>query len=327
MSTDTALALGLLALLGRDIPDRMRVFVLTVFVVDDLVAVAVIAFVYSDDISLTSLLPGLVAFGLLLVAVRLRLQQRLVYVGLGVVLWVALSSSGIDPVVTGLVIGLAAPAYTPTRIDLQQATGRVRRFREEPTPELARLAQVGLVAALSPNARLQAFYHPWTSYVIVPVFALANAGLVLNLGFLAEAYTSAITLGILFAYVVGKPVAVVASSWAVTRLSRGRIRPPIGNAAVLASGTIAGIGFTVALLIASRAFSGDDLDKAKLGALSAAALSAVITWIVLRLTARFPAQRRARLLFGDITLIQDLIPAVDPDRDHIRDQIDDGPSR
>ena len=161
--------------------------------------------------------------------------------------------------------GLAAPAYAPTRDDLRQATGLVRRFREEPTPELARSAQVGLVSALSPNARLQAFYHPWTSYVIVPLFALANAGLVLDPGFLADAYTSAITLGIIVAYVVGKPVAVVGSSWAVTRLSRGRIRPPIGNAAVLASGTIAGIGFTVALLIASRAFIGDDLDKAKLG--------------------------------------------------------------
>jgi Na+/H+ antiporter NhaA len=318
MSTDTALALGLLALLGRDIPDRMRVFVLTVFVVDDLVALAVIALVYSEDISLASLVPALVAFVLLLVAVRLRLQRRLVYVGLGVVLWAALSSSGIDPVVAGLVIGLAAPAYTPTRNDLQEATGLVRRFREEPTPELARSAQVGLVAALSPNARLQAFYHPWTSYVIVPIFALANAGLVLDSDFLAEAYGSAITLGIILGYVVGKPVAVVGGSWAVTRLSRGRIRPPIGNAAVLASGTIAGIGFTVALLIASRAFSGDDLDKAKLGALSAAALSAVVTWIVLRLTALFPAQRRARLLLGDTTLIQDLIPAVDPDRDHIR---------
>ncbi len=318
MSTDTALALGLLALLGRDIPDRMRVFVLTVFVVDDLLALAVIAIVYSDDISVAPLVPALVAFAVLLVAVRLRLQQRLVYVGLGVVLWGALSSSGIDPVVAGLVVGLAAPAYAPTRDDLQQATGLVRRFREEPTPELARSAQVGLVSALSPNARLQAFYHPWTSYVIVPLFALANAGLVLDPGFLADAYTSAITLGIIVAYVVGKPVAVVGSSWAVTRLSRGRIRPPIGNAAVLASGTIAGIGFTVALLIASRAFIGDDLDKAKLGALSAAALSAVVTWIVLRLTALFPVQRRTRLLLGDSTLIQDLIPAVHPDHDHIR---------
>ena len=97
MSTDTALALGLLALLGREIPDRMRVFVLTVFVVDDLVALAVIAIVYSDDISLAPLVPALVAFAVLLIAVRLRLQQRLVYVGLGVVLWAALSSSGIDP--------------------------------------------------------------------------------------------------------------------------------------------------------------------------------------------------------------------------------------
>src|SRR4029450_9356578 len=129
MSTDTALALGLLALLGRDIPDRMRVFVLTVFVVDDLLALAVIAIVYSDDISLAPLVPALVAFAVLLIAVRLRLQQRLVYVGLGVVLWAALSSSGIDPVVAGLVIGLAAPAYPPSPGELQQATGRTEEGR------------------------------------------------------------------------------------------------------------------------------------------------------------------------------------------------------
>jgi protein-disulfide isomerase len=123
---------------------------------------------------------------------------------------------------------------------------------------------------------------------------------------------------VLVGYVVGKPLAVVSSSWAVTRLSRGRIRPPIGDAAVIASGTIAGIGFTVALLIADRAFAGPELDQAKLGALSAAVLAAVVTWAVLRITALLPAQRRARALLGDPRLIQDLIPAVDPDRDHVR---------
>jgi protein-disulfide isomerase len=123
---------------------------------------------------------------------------------------------------------------------------------------------------------------------------------------------------VLVGYVVGKPLAVVSSSWAVTRLSRGRIRPPIGDAAVIASGTIAGIGFTVALLIADRAFAGPELDEAKLGALSAAVLAAVVTWAVLRITALLPAQRRARALLGDPRLIQDLIPAVDPDRDHVR---------
>ena len=116
----------------------------------------------------------------------------------------------------------------------------VRRFREQPTPELARSARVGLSSTLSPNERLQNLYHPWTSYLIVPLFALANAGIVLNASFLSHAYTAPITLGVIVGYVAGKPVGVVLSSWAVTRFSHGRIRPPIGNAAVTASGTIPG---------------------------------------------------------------------------------------
>ena len=318
MSTDTALALGVLAVLGRDIPDRMRVFVLTVFVVDDLAALAVIAVAYSDRVTMTPLVVAAAAFALLLLAVRLRLERRMVFVGLGILMWGALRTSGVDPIVAGLAIGLAAPAYTPARDELQAATGLVREFREQPTPELAKSARVGLSSTLSPNARLQTVFHPWTSYLIVPVFALANAGIVLSADFLSHAYTAPVTLGVLVGYVVGKPLAVVSSSWAVTRLSRGRIRPPIGDAAVIASGTIAGIGFTVALLIADRAFAGPELDQAKLGALSAAVLAAVVTWAVLRITALLPAQRRARALLGDPRLIQDLIPAVDPDRDHVR---------
>jgi Na+/H+ antiporter NhaA len=318
MSTDTALALGLLAVLGRDIPDRMRVFVLTVFVVDDLVALLVIAVFYSGQISVTPLLTALAVFALLLLAVRLRLQRRSVFAVLGIVMWGALRTSGVDPVAAGLAIGLIAPAYTPVRGELEDVTVLVRRFREQPTPEFARTAQAGLVSVLSPNERLQAFYHPWTSYVIVPLFALANAGIVVNAGFLARAYVAPVTLGVLIGYVVGKPIAVIASSWAVTRLSHGRIRPPIGAAAVAGSGTIAGIGFTVALLIATRAFQGEQLAEAKLGALSAAFVAAVATWGVLSVIRLFPADRRARLMFGDTRLIQDLIPEVDPDRDHIR---------
>ncbi len=318
MSTDTALALGLLALLGRHVPDRVRVFLLTVFVVDDLAALVVIAVVYSERIVIGPLCIAVAVFGLLLVASALRMRQRYVYAGLGIVIWSSLWASGIDPIVTGLAIGLAATAYSPSRDALEQATGRVRRFREQPTPELARLATTSLTSTLSPNERLQSFYHPWTSYVIVPLFALANAGIVLSGHFLAHAYTAPVTLGVLLGYVIGKPVAVVATSWAVTRFSGGRIRPPVGWAAVLGSGTIAGIGFTVALLIATRAFRGQELDEAKLGALSAAFVASALTWTVYRGVALLPPVRKARALLGDASLIQDLVPEVDPDRDHIR---------
>ncbi len=318
MSTDTALALGLLALLGRDVPDRVRVFLLTVSVVDDLIALVVIAVVYSDGLDFARLGIAVAVFAALLVAAVRRVQRRWVYVGLGLAMWSALLASGVDPIVTGLAIGLSAPAYSPPRERLEQATELVRSFREQPTSELARSASAGLTSALSPNERLQTFFHPWTSYLIVPLFALANAGIELNPDFLGTAYTSPITLGVLIGYVVGKPVALMSTSSVMTRLSHGRIRPPVGWAAVLGSGTIAGIGFTVALLIADRAFSGAELAEAKLGALSAAVVSSLLTWMVYRLTGLLSPARRIRALQGDVRLIQDLIPEVDPERDHIR---------
>ncbi|MDX6249081.1 MAG: hypothetical protein QOF10_2441 [Kribbellaceae bacterium] len=318
MSTDTALALGLLAVLGRDVPDRVRAFLLTVFVVDDLAALAVIAVAYSVRIVILPLAVAVAVFALLLGATAMRVRQRFVYAGLGIVIWTALMASGVDPVVTGLAIGLSTSAYSPTRTDLEQATGLVRRFREQPTPELARSATAGLTYTLSPNTRLQMFYHPWTSYLIVPLFGLANAGIVLSGSFLAEAYVAPVTLGVLVGYVLGKPVAVIGTSWLITRLSHGRVRPPVGWAAVIGSGAISGIGFTVALLIATRTFHGEQLDQAKLGALSAAFVASAVTWTVYRLTALLSPARRARALLGDSTLIQDLIPEVDPRQDHIR---------
>jgi len=317
MSTDTALALGLLAMLGRNVPDKVRLFVLTIFVVDDLAALLVIAVVYSEPINGLPLVLAVAVFALLLVVAR-TMRRRSVYFAIGLTLWLALEASGVDPVAAGLVIGLSAPAYTPSRDALEQATGRVRQFREQPTPELVREATTSLTATLSPNARLQSFYHPWTSFVIVPLFALANAGVVLSGDVLATAFTAPVTLGVFVGYVVGKPLGVVATAWAVTRISRGRIRPPVGWAAVLGSGTIAGVGFTVALLIATRAFQGAELDQAKVGALSAVVVSAALTWLVYRLVALLPSAAKARALVGDVAYIQDLVPEVDIDHDHVR---------
>ena len=225
MSTDTALALGLLALVGRGVPDRVRVFLLTVFVVDDLLALVVIAVVYSENIQLMPLVAAIVAFGVVLVLALFHVRKAWMYVVLGVIMWAALLKSGVDPVVAGLAIGLTASAYSPGREELEEASGLFRLFREQPTPELARSATVGLTATISPNERLQYLYHPWTSYLIVPLFGLANAGVTIDAAFLGRAYTAPITLGILVGYVVGKPVAVTSVSWLLDRVSRGRFRP------------------------------------------------------------------------------------------------------
>ena len=318
MSTDTAFALGMLALVGPRFPDRLRGFMLTIIVVDDVVALLVIAVAYSSDVSLEPLLISAGVFGLILLALSLRIRPGLVYLLLAAVAWVALFESGVDPVVLGLAVGLITWAYPAGRGELERATDLFRSFREQPTPELARSASAGLQAAVSPNARLQQIYHPWTSYVIVPLFALANVGIAIDGDFLAQAYTSPLTLGIIFAYVLGKPVGVVGASWLMTTLSRGRLRPPVGWAATVGGGTIAGIGFTVSLLIAALAFEGAELREAKLGVLSAAVCASALTWLVFRATARLPRRARIRALLGDSETLVDLAVPVDPERDHVR---------
>jgi Na+/H+ antiporter NhaA len=318
MSTDTAFALGLLALVGRRLPDTVRAFVLTVVVVDDVVALAMIATVYSGHVALRPLIIALAILAVLLLVRAGRIRQGLIYLLLGAATWVALLFSGVEPVVVGLVMGLLTYAYPPARDDLERATGLFRLFREQPTPELARSASTGLAAALSPNERLVQLYHPWTSYLIVPLFALANAGISISGEFLSRAYTSPITLGILIGYVAGKPIGIVGSSWLVTRLSRARLRPPVGWAAIAGGGAIAGIGFTVSLLIATLAFDGAALQEAKLGVLSAALCASVAAWAVFGITTLLPPPRRIRALLGTAELIIDLVEQVDSERDHIR---------
>jgi Na+/H+ antiporter NhaA len=318
MSTDTAFALGLIALVGPRFPDRLRAFLLTVAVVDDVLALVVIATVYSDTPRVVPMLAAAGFFAAVLVFRSIPVRVGLVYLVLGVGAWVALLKSGVEPVVVGLVMGLLVYAYPATRSNLERATERFREFREQPTADLARVAGVELRAATSPNERLQQLYHPWTSYVIVPLFALANAGIAIDGAFLARAFGSPITLGILLGYVVGKPLGIFGGSWLATRLSGRRLQPPVGWLAVAGGGTIAGIGFTVSLLIATLAFNGPRLEEAKVGILSAALAAALITWLLFRATALLPRRLRIRALLGTAEPLVDLYADVDPTHDHIR---------
>jgi Na+/H+ antiporter NhaA len=318
MSTDTAFALGMLALVGPRFPVRLRAFMLTISVVDDVLALVVIATVYAGSIHEVPLLVAIGIFGLVLLAVRLDVRRGALYAVLGVAAWIALSKSGVAPIVIGLAMGLLTFAAPASRRALERASDLFRLFREQPTADLARTASIGLRSALSPNERLQQRYHPWTSYVIVPLFALANAGVHVDGRFLATAFTSPITLGILFGYVVGKPFGIVGGVGLVTRLSAGRVRPPVGWATLAGGGTIAGIGFTVSLLVASLAFHGEQLAQAKVGVLSAALCASTLTWLVFRATALLPRRLRLRALLGTGETLVDLAVPADPERDHIR---------
>jgi Na+/H+ antiporter NhaA len=322
MSTDTAFALGVLRLVGPRFPDRLRAFILTVVVVDDIVALVVIAIAYSTSIAVAPILVAIGVFGVVLVVRWRGVRTGLVYAVLGAVIWVALLKSGVDPVVTGLALGLLTYAYPAAREDLDRATEEFRQFREQPTAELARQARLSVETAISPNDRLQQLFHPWTSYLIVPVFAVANIGIRLSPHFLAAAFTSPITLGVLVGYVVGKPVGIAGAAWLVTTLTRGRYRPPVGWGSVAGAGAVAGIGFTVALLIADLAFTGERLQEAKAGILAAAIVASLLGWLTFRIIGWLPKPARAVALLGRSEAIIDLADPVDPDRDRIRGPAD-----
>ena len=316
MSTDTALALGVVALVAPR-ATRLRVRLLTIVVVDDLVALVVIATVYTEQVSFVPLAIAIGLFGVLLALRYAPIGWRgpvAAIVGVGV--WVALHASGIDPVVTGLAVGLVTSAYPPARTDLARVTELTRTFREQPTPALARSAQLGVASAISANERLQYRLHPWTSFVIVPLFALANAGIHMDGQLLGDAATSPITLGIFFGFVLGKPIGIIVASWLGSRVTG--IALSLSWPVIVGGSFVAGIGFTVSLLIASIAFDGQQLEEAKLGVLAAAIGATLLSWVVFRLIALVPPSVRARQIAGTAEELLDLSDDVDPERDHIR---------
>jgi Na+/H+ antiporter NhaA len=319
MSTDTALALGVLALVAPTGSTRLRVFLLTLVVVDDLAALAIIVLVYTDSVDAVALAIAIGLFAVLALLRFLPSKRGPIAIVVGSAIWVAMYESGIDPVIAGLAIGLVTSAYPPSRNELERATDLTREFREQPTPGLASSARRSLADAISPNERLQYSLHPWTSYAIVPLFALANAGVHLTGGLLSDAVSSPITIGIVLAYVVGKPFGIFAAPWIATRRIFGGGKLTITWPGLLGTGAAAGVGFTVSFLIANLAFTGTELEEAKIGVLVAALISPLLALAVFRGAAKMiPASRRLEQLRRTADAIIDLSEDVDPERDHIR---------
>lgn len=318
MSTDTAFALGAVALLTPRTATRLRMFLLTLALIDDLAALLVIATVYSSRISLVALAVAVGLFGLLLAGRYAPRARGAVSTTLAIGLWISMFKSGIDPVISGLAVGLATSAYPPSREDLERTTTLTHSFREQPTPKLAETAKASLLSAISPNERLQYNLHPWTSYVIVPLFALANAGIHITGTLLDHAIASPITLGIIFGYVLGKPVGIFTGSWLASRPAFHGPRTPISAPVLAAGGACAGIGFTISLLVSGLAFTGERLDEARLGALGSVILAPALAWMITRIIRRLPSTLRARQLDRTAEDILDLTVEVDPVRDHLR---------
>jgi len=318
MGTDTAFALGVIALVGRRCPARIRVFLLTLVIVDDIGALTVVALAYTDEVSLLALLAAAGLFGVVLALRRAGVRHGVPYFIVGLGIWLSMLASGVHPTIAGVALGLLATAHPPSQEDLGRAGALWRLFREQPTPEYARSASLGVTVAISPNERLQHLFHPWTSLVIVPIFALANAGVEISGEVVSRAVSSPITLGIIFGLVAGKVIGITGATWLVTRRFLGRLPLTLPWPPLVGAATVAGIGFTVSLLIADITFHGQDLEEAKLGILAASTLAAALGWLVFRAIEHLPERFLAPGRTGVAEPLVDLIDPVDPELDHAR---------
>jgi protein-disulfide isomerase len=278
----------------------------------------VIAVAYTGDLSLVALGIAVALFGVVFLLRFLRVWRGPAYFVVGLALWAAMLESGVHPAVAGVAMGLLATAYPPRRQRLERAVSLTRLFREQPTPEFARSARLSVDAAISTNERLQYLLHPWTSYVIVPLFALANVGVVLRGEVLSSAIRSPITVGVVVGLVVGKLIGISGSSWLATRARLGGLPLTVPFPQLVGASTVAGIGFTVSLFIADLSLDGARLQDAKIGILAASIVASLLGWAVFRAIRRLPRALLIRSAAATAPLPDELAAPVDPERDHVR---------
>jgi Na+/H+ antiporter NhaA len=322
MPTDTAFALGVLALVGRRCPPRLRVFVLTVAIADDIGVLLVIAFAYTSELSLTALAVATLIYGVLLALLRRGVLSRPPLILLSLAFWVATVESGVHPTIAGVLVGFTASARAPQRQDLERASTIGRLFREQPTPQLARSARLSVLGAVSRNERLQYGLHPWSSFLIVPLFALANAGVELDGELLARAAGSPVTLGVVAGLVAGKFLGVGLTTVLAAHPRLGGLPLTVELPTVFGAVALAGIGFTLSLFIAEIAFEGELLEEAKVGVLAASAAAALLGWAIFQAIERIPKVAFKRAGLTPAEPLTDLAVPVDRERDHLRGRAD-----
>jgi NhaA family Na+:H+ antiporter len=282
MATDIAFALGVLGVLGKRIPSAARIFLLTLAIVDDIGAITVIAIFYTASLSMPWLAAA--AGGILAIVVlrRIRVWSMSVYVILGFFVWFATFESGVHATIAGVVIGLLTPAKP--LLDQDQA----RQYVADSSPDQLNARELRryrfLLGESVPVAeRLERALHPWSSYVVLPVFALANAGIDLGGGVLADAVSSPVTIGVALGLVVGKMIGVTLAAWLTVKLKLGRLPRKTGWATIFGLSIVAGVGFTVSLFITGLAFGDESLTAAdaKVGVLGGSIVAAALGAAVL----------------------------------------------
>ncbi|GAC1408528.1 MAG: Na+/H+ antiporter NhaA [Mycobacterium sp.] len=310
ISTDTAFLIGALAIIKPKYPARLRIFLLTLAVVDDVGALCVIALFYSGRIQVVPLVFAVALIVVLALVRFLPAARGPAYAALGIALWVALSIAGIHPTLAGVAVALLIPVFTPERRQVEQTVQMIRAFRQSPNSEYARAATRGLRESISINERLQADIGPYVSFVVLPLFALANAGVRLDPDTVIAALRSSLTWGIVAGLVVGKFIGITGATWLMQRTGLGQLAPGLTLRRVTGGAALSGIGFTISLFIVDLAIAEPARqDQARIGVLLASVVAFVAGWAVFRITDWVSPPE---------PIGHTLLRPVDPERDHVR---------
>jgi Na+/H+ antiporter NhaA len=311
ISTDTAFVVGILAAFGHRVPVQMRVFLLTLAVVDDIGALAVIALVYTEDLNPAWLLAAAVVSVVIGMVRRARVWRASAYTGLGIILWFTVFQSGVHATIAGVVLALLLPVFPPKRESIDRAEALTQRFRRTPNAAKGLAAAEGIISSVSVNDRFQLSLHRLVGLVIVPVFALANAGVQITGESLERAFTSVLTWGVIAGLVLGKFVGVTAAVLLGRILRIGELPDALHLRHIASGSLLTGIGFTISLFIVDLAISDPAAQSdARIGILTASLLAATLAVTALALTATYDAAHApARMT---------LVRPIQPERDHVQ---------
>lgn len=287
MATDTAFVIGCLALLGTRIPKSLRVFMLSLAIVDDLGAIIVVALGYGNQIDWFAIAFALLGFSAVKAMALLGVRSIALFFMVGGGVWLAVDASGLHPTVAGVILGLMTPTTRwvsddrlHTIMDCVVAYPRGDHWSGNTLDrKVLRTAEAAAREALSPLERLEMLLHPWVGFVVMPLFAFANAGIPIT----ATDFTTPLTIAVFLGLVLGKPIGVLLFSWIAVQLRIAILPKDLPWLMILGGGLLAGIGFTMAMFIANLAYNQEQINASKLGILSASLFSALLGLILLRL--------------------------------------------
>jgi NhaA family Na+:H+ antiporter len=293
MATDIAFAIGVLGLLGNRVSIELRVFLLALAIVDDIGAILVIAIFYTESVSLGALVWAAVFLGVVALLQRLGVRSTLAYVLVGAIVWLAVFQSGLHATIAGVILGLMTPSKP--YVDPNEYPGQIAGLREDYIAALEegnvslQQAALGRIEEVtqwteSPVEKMERLFHPWTAYLVLPLFALANAGVALSGEAMAGALASPVTIGIVLGLILGKLIGVGGAAWIAVKLGLADLPAGVRWGQVAGTGLLAGIGFTMSIFVTTLAFYGEQvlIDEAKIGILVASVLAGVLGYLLLR---------------------------------------------